>query len=75
MKSVMQSTVENEWVPCHHDMARSQVADGGETADKGWSCSLLAGLGVTIPNHKKQHVTKCYTDETAGSIICGGRFD
>jgi hypothetical protein len=49
------------WVPCHHGMARPQVADGGRapdtegsceyikqswTTDKGWSSSLGVGRGV-----------------------------
>jgi hypothetical protein len=47
------------WVPCHHGMARHQVADGGDymlnkqswRADKGWSSRL--GVGLTTPHCKK----------------------
>jgi hypothetical protein len=51
-----------KWVPCHHGMARPQVADGGglqiwrvavntlskqsQTADKGWPTSLGVELGA-----------------------------
>jgi hypothetical protein len=48
------------WVPCHHGMARPQVADGGDlwradanilnkqsrTDDKGWSSSFGVGHGA-----------------------------
>jgi hypothetical protein len=50
------------WVPCHHGMARPQVADGeglqiwraaanilnkqSRTADKGWPSSLVFGRGA-----------------------------
>jgi hypothetical protein len=49
------------WVPCHHGMARPEVADGdglqiwrvaanilnkpSRTADKGWSSSFGVGCG------------------------------
>jgi hypothetical protein len=65
------------WVPYHHSMARPQVLDGDglhmwrvaanilnneqRIADKGWSYSLELERGLTTPQHKNQHVTKCYT--------------
>jgi hypothetical protein len=48
------------WVPSHHGMARSQIADGraaanilnkqSRTADKGWSSSLGVGRGANNPS-------------------------
>jgi hypothetical protein len=29
------------WVPCHHSMARSQVADGGSCPDSEGSCECI----------------------------------
>jgi hypothetical protein len=55
----------NRWVPCHHGMARPQVADEvlrvrrvaanvmnkqSRTADKGWSSSLGVGSGANNPS-------------------------
>jgi hypothetical protein len=56
------------WVPCHHDMARPQVADGGDTL-QFWRAaanifnkqsrtadkgwSSSLGVELTTPHHKK----------------------
>jgi hypothetical protein len=32
----IQTQIHVRWVPCHHGMARSQVADGGKASRYGW---------------------------------------
>jgi hypothetical protein len=64
------------WTPCHHGMARPQVADEvlqlrrvaasifskqSRTADKGWSSSLEVGRGANNPSPSNIFiVTKCF---------------
>ena len=49
--------------PCHHGMARPQVAANklsklSQTANKEWSSSLGLGEALTTPPHEKQNVMK-----------------
>jgi hypothetical protein len=61
-----------KWVPCHHGMARPQVADGGDgvqicscnkqsrTADEGWSSVWGVGREGKTTHHKTSLLTKCH---------------
>jgi hypothetical protein len=56
--------------PCHHDITRSQVADGGDglyigrveanILNKQSRTAWGLGEGLTTPDRKNQLVTKCY---------------
>jgi hypothetical protein len=56
------------WVPCHHGMARPQVADGGKSSrygqpTRGGPLAWGLGVGPTTPNRKNflllRNVSKC----------------
>jgi hypothetical protein len=59
------------WVPCHHDIVRPQVADGGDGLQiRRVAANILnkqsrtadkgLNVGLTTPHRKNELVTKCH---------------